>query len=88
MKLANQLSTMPADNFLLSNFRAYLLNYLQVATVGLPQSTLAKAKRSAKTTESGLPKVSASTTQVDSGSNARRIVCFRYKKYGHGEKDC
>ena len=40
MKLANQFATVPSDNFLMSNFRAGLLNYLQVATVGLPRATL------------------------------------------------
>ena len=37
MKLANQFATVPSDNFLMSNFRAGLLKYLQVATVGLPR---------------------------------------------------
>ena len=44
MKLANQFATLPNDNFLMSNFRAGLLNYLQVATVGLPRATLAQAE--------------------------------------------
>ena len=35
MKLANQFATIPSDNFLMSNFRAGLLKYLQVAIVGL-----------------------------------------------------
>ena len=43
MKLANQFATVPSDNFLMSNFQAGLLKYLQVATVGLPRATLAQA---------------------------------------------
>ena len=38
MKLANQFATVPSDNFLMSNFQAGLLKYLQVATVGLPRA--------------------------------------------------
>ena len=41
MKLSNQFATVPSDNFLMSDCRARLLNYLQVATVGLPRATLA-----------------------------------------------
>ena len=48
MKLANQFAIVPSDNFLMSNFRAGLLKYLQVATVGLPRATLAQARKSAK----------------------------------------
>ena len=52
MKLANQFATVPSDNFFMSNFRAGLLKYLQVATVGLPRATLAQARKSAKIAES------------------------------------
>ena len=68
MKLANQFATVPSDNFLMSNFQAGLLNYLQVATVGLPRATLAQARKSTKTTESSLPKdevLSTSTSKPD-----------------------
>ena len=68
MKLANQFATVPSDNFLMSNCRAGLLNYLQVATVGLPWATLAQARKSTKTAESSLPKdevPSISTPKLD-----------------------
>ena len=45
MKLANQFDTIPSDNFLMSNFRAGLLKYLQVAIVGLLKTTLAQARK-------------------------------------------
>ena len=64
MKLANQFATVPSDNFLMSNFRAGLLKYLQVATVGLPRATLAQARKSAKTAESSLPKDEVPSTSV------------------------
>lgn len=38
MKLASQFEVHPAKKFLLSNFRAGLLKYLQVVTVSLPRS--------------------------------------------------
>ena len=68
MKLANQFDIVPSDNFLMSNFRAGLLKYLQVATVGLLRATLAQARKSAKTAESSLPKdevPSTSTPKLD-----------------------
>ena len=64
MKLANQFATISNDNFLMSNFRAGLLKYLQVATVGLPRTTLAQARKSAKTAESSLSKDEVSSTSI------------------------
>ena len=63
LQLASQFAGPPANNFLLSNFRAGLLKYLQVATVGLPRSTLAQARKSAKLAESGLRKEPDPTPQ-------------------------
>ena len=91
MKLAGQFKVTPADNFLLSNLRAGLLKYLQVATVGLPRSTLAQAKQSAKLAESGLPKEPDSTpvaNQPDRVDKAKRVVFPLCKRSGHGECDC
>ena len=64
MKLANQFATIPSDNFFMSNFRARLLKYLQVATVGLPRTTLAQARKLAKTVKSSLPKDKALSTST------------------------
>ena len=87
MKLASQFEIMPADNFLLSNFRASLLKYLHVATIGLPRMTLVQAKRSAKLAESGLPREpdpNLTTARVDQ----RRPICGLCKKHGHQDRDC
>ena len=86
MKLASQFEVLPADNFLLSNFRAGLLKYVQVATVGLPRSTLARAKKSAKLAESGLPKESDSTT-TERIQTTKRAFCNRCKKPCHFKRD-
>ena len=88
MKLANQFATIPSDNFLMSNFRAGLLKYLQVATVGLPRTTLAQARKSAKTAESSLPKdevSSISTTKHDRPPVKKCTLCG---KHHHEAKDC
>ena len=87
MKLASQFATMPSDNFLMSNFRAGLLKYLQVATVGLPRTTLAQTKKSAKTAKSSLPRdeaPSVSATKPDRPSVKKCTLCG--KNY-HEEKD-
>ena len=88
MKLANQFATIPSDNFLMSNFRVGLLKYLQVATVGLPRTTLAQARKLAKTAESSLPKdeaPSVSTTKPDLPPVKK---CTFYAKNHHEAKDC
>ena len=64
MKLDNQFATISSDNFLMSNFRARLLKYLQVATIGLPRATLAQARKSVKTAESSLPKDEVPSTST------------------------
>ena len=88
MKLANQFATISSDNFLMSNFRAGLLKYLQVATVGLPRTTLAQARKSAKTTESSLPKDEVSSTsnpKPDRPPVKKSTLCG---KHHHEAKDC
>ena len=88
MKLANQFATVPSDKFLMSNFRAGLLKYLQVATVGLPRATLAQARKSAKTAESSLPKdkvPSTSTPKPDRPPVKKYTLC---SKHHHEAKDC
>ena len=88
MKLANQFSTIHSDNFLMSNFRAGLLKYLQIATVGLPRTTLAQARKSAKTAESSLPKdepPSVSATKLDRPPVKKCTLCG---KNHHEAKDC
>ena len=88
MKLANQFATIPSDNFLMSNFRAGLLKYLQVAIVGLLRTILAQARKSAKTTESSLPKdevPSISNTKPDRPPIKK---CTLYGKHHHKAKDC
>ena len=91
MKLAGQFEVTRADNFLLSNFRAGLLKYLQVAIVGLPRLTLAYEKKSAKLAESSLPKEPDPTpapTRPDQIDKPKRAVYTLCKKLGHLEKDC
>ena len=88
MKLANQFATIPSDNFLMSNFQAGLLKYLQVATVGLPRTTLAQARKLAKTAESSLPKdevPSISNTKPDQPPVKKCTLC---SKHHHEAKDC
>ena len=88
MKLANHFATVPSDNFLMSNFRAGLLKYLQVATVGLPRATLAQARKSAKIAESSLPKdevPSTSTAKLDRPPIKKCTLCG---KHYHEAKDC
>ena len=88
MELANQFATIPSDNFLMSNFRAGLHKYLQVATVGLPRTTLAQARKSTKTAESSLPKdeaPSVSTTKPDQPPIKKCTLCG---KNHHEAKDC
>ena len=88
MKLANQFATIPSDNFLMSNFRAGLLNYLQVATVGLQRTTLAQARKLVKTVESSLPKdetPSVSATKLDRPPVKKCTLCG---KNHHEAKDC
>ena len=88
MKLANQFATVPSDNFLMSNFRAGLLKYLQVATVGLPRATLAQARKSAKTTESSLPKDKVLSTSTPKPDRPPVKKCTLCSKHHHEEKDC
>ena len=88
MKLANQFATIPSDNFLMSNFRGGLLKYLQVATVGLPRTTLAQAKKSTKIAKSSLPKdkaPSVSATKPDRPPVKKYTLCG---KNHHEAKDC
>ena len=88
MKLANQFATIPNDNFLMSNFRARLLNYLQVATVGLPRTTLTQAKKSAKTAESSLPKDEAPSVSATKSDRPPVKKCTLCGKNHHKAKDC
>ena len=88
MKLANQFATVPSDNFLMSNFRAGLLKYLQVATVGLPRTTLAQARKSAKTAESSLSKDEVSSTSTPKADRPRVEKCTLCGKHHHEAKDC
>ena len=88
MKLANQFATVPSDNFLMSNFRAGLLNNLQVATVGLPRATLAQARKSAKTAESSLPKDEVPSTSIPKPDRPPVKKCTLCGKYHHEAKDC
>ena len=88
MKLANQFATVPSDKFLMSNFRAGLLNYLQVATVGLPRATLAQARKSAKTTESSLPKDEIPSTSTPKPDRPPVKKCTLCGKHHHEGKDC
>ena len=88
MKLANQFATIPSDNFLMNNFRARLLKYLQVATVGLPRTTFAQARKSVKTAKSSLPKdeaPSVSTTKPDRPPVKKCTLCG---KNHHEAKNC
>ena len=88
MKLANQFATIPTDNFLMSNFRAGLLKYLQVATVGLPRATLAQARKSAKTAESSLPKDEVPSTSTPKPDRPPVKKCTLCGKHHHEAKDC
>ena len=87
MKLANQFATVPSYNFLMSNFRAGLLNYLQVATVGLPRATLAQARKSAKTAESSLPKDKIPSTSIPKPDRPLVKKCTLCGKHHHEAKD-
>ena len=88
MKLANQFATVPSDNFLMSNFQAGLLKYLQVATVGLPRATLAQARKSAKTVESSLLKDEVPSTSVPKPDRPPVKKCTLCGKHHHEAKDC
>ena len=88
MKLANQFATVPSDNFLMSNFRAGLLKYLQVATVGLRRATLTQAGKSAKTAESSLPKNEVPSTSTHKPDRPPIKKCTLYGKHHHEAKDC
>ena len=88
MKLANQFATIPSDNFLMSNFRAGLLKYLQVATVGLLKTTLAQARKSAKTAESSLPKDEAPSVSATKPNRPPVKKCTLCGKNHHEAKDC
>ena len=88
MKLANQFATIPNDNFLMSNFRARLLKYLQVAIVGLPRTNLAQAKKSAKTAKSSLPKDKVPSTSTPKPDRLPVKKCTLCGKHHHEAKDC
>ena len=88
MKLANQFATIPSDNFLMSNFRAGLLKYLQVAIVGLPRTTLVQARKSAKTAESSLPKDEVPSTSTPKPDRPPVKKCTLCGKHHHEAKDC
>ena len=88
MKLANQFATVPNDDFLMSDFRARLLKYLQVATVGLPRAILAQARKSAKTAESSLPKDEVLSTSTPKSDRLPVKKCILYGKHHHEAKDC
>ena len=88
MKLANQFATISNDNFLMSNFRAGLLKYLHVAIVGLPRTTLAQARKSAKTAESSLPKDEVPSTSTPKPDRPPVKKCTLCGKHHHEAKDC
>ena len=88
MKLANQFATIPSNNFLMSNFRAGLLKYLQVATVGLPRTILAQARKSAKTTENSLPRDEAPSVSASKPDRPPVKKCTLCGKNYHEDKDC
>ena len=72
----------------MSNFRAGLLNYLQVATVGLPRATLAQARKLAKTAESSLPKDEVPSTSTPKPDRPLVKKCTLCSKHHHEAKDC
>ena len=88
MKLANQFATIPNDNFLMSNFRAGLLKYLQVAIVGLPRTTLAQARKLAKIAESSLLKDEISSISTPKPDQPLIKKCTLCGKHHHKAKDC
>ena len=88
MKLAIQFATIPSDNYLMSNFRAVLLKYLKVATVGLPRATLAQAENVAKTAESSLPKDKVPSTSNPKPDRLPVKKCTHCGKHHHEAKDC
>lgn len=89
MKLAKQFTTLPTDNFLRSNFRAGLPQYLHVASVGLPRTTLDQAKQSAKRAESGLAKDHTATrSNMVADPDSRVELCISSRRTNHGWDDC
>ena len=88
MKLANQFAIVPSDNFLMSNFQAGLLKYLQVATVGLPRATFTQARKSAKIAESSLLKDEVPSTSTPKPDRPPVKKCTLYGKHHHEAKDC
>ena len=78
------------DMFMLSNFRACLLEYLQVATVGLQRQTFSEAVDSARTAEEGLPKSRQPTLpSTSTGDNPRRnLKCTGCGRMGHEWGTC
>ena len=87
MKLANQFATIPSDNFFMSNFPAGVLKYLQVATVGLPRTTLAQVRKSAKTVESSLPTDEVSSVSATKPDRPPIKKCTLCGKNYHEDKD-
>ena len=88
MKLANQFATIANDNFLMSNFQARLLKYLQVATLGLLRTILAQARKSAKTAESSLPEDEVPSTSTPEPDRPPVKKCTLCGKHHHEAKDC
>ena len=72
----------------MSNFQVGLLKYLQVATVGLPRTTLAQARKSTKTAESSLPKDEVPSTSTPKPDRPPVKKCTLYGKHHHEAKDC
>ena len=86
-QLADNLTVPPDDMFMLSNFRAGLLEYLQVATVGLQRDTFSEAVDSARTAEEGLPQ--PRTPPTSTGDNHRHnLKCTGCGRMGHEWGTC
>jgi hypothetical protein len=88
-QLAENLTVPPDDMFMLSNFRAGLLEYLQVAMVGLRRQTFSEAVDSARTTEEGLPKTRPPTPPTNVNNNPwRNIRCTSCGRMGYEWMTC
>ena len=89
-QLAEHLTVPPDDMFMLSNFRAGLLEYLQVATVGLNRPTFLEAVNAARTAEEGLPRPARyDHPALSTEDNPRRkMKCSGCGRTGHDWETC
>jgi hypothetical protein len=72
-QLAENLTIPPDDMFMLNSSRAGLLEYLQVAILGLGRQTFSKAVDLTRTAKEGLPKPGRSNiASLSTGKNPRR----------------